>query len=49
MEKQETALKTWEQETKESLAKAKQEQENELIKKRQELANGKAAGTELKY
>lgn len=37
MEKQETALKTWEQETKESLAKAKQEQENELIKKRQEL------------
>lgn len=37
MEKQETALKNWEQETKESLAKAKQEQENELIKKRQEL------------
>ena len=37
MEKQETALKTWEQETKESLAKAKQEQENELLKKQQEL------------
>ena len=48
MEKRETALKTWEQETKESLAKAKQEQENslleqkisqenELLKKQQEL------------